>query len=409
MSSRPLDADIVVVGGGPVGLLTAYLCAAADLDVVVLETLDALAEDLRATSFHPPTLDLLDTIEIADDVIGRGMVCPDWQIRIHPGGARAVFELATIADVTRHPFRLQCEQWKLSEALLVRLENHPRAEIRLGVRATHVRQDDAGVVVDIVAEDGREGTVAARFAVGADGINSMVREQAGIAFPGAMLPETTLVVTTPFRFEDHLEGLSNVTSCWTAESHVAFLRLPDFWRLALYPDEHAPIERQSTPEAIEALLQGLVKRDERYQVLRAWPYRVQQRCAESFVAGRVALAGDAAHVNSPAGGLGLNTGIHDAFALADALVAIVQSGQPAAERLAQYDALRRPLAEAILGQAETNRNRMRQKSIKEQEETLAGLRAIADDPERHREFVLRASMYEALRRYDPDRLAPVGT
>lgn len=400
MPGRTLDADIVVVGGGPVGLLTALLCAEAGMSVVVVEAQATLPTDLRATSFHPPTLDLLDKIGFAETLIARGIKCPNWQIRIHPSGEHVVFEVAMIADETAHPFRLQCEQWKLSEALLERLGAQPRADLRRCVRVVAIAQNEECVTV---TTDGGE-TITAGFVVGADGISSLVRDEIGIGFPGETFPETTLVVTTPFRFEDHLDGLANVTSCWTRDSHVAFLRLPDCWRLALYPDENRSIEEQSNPDAVEALLQDLVPQASRYEVLRVWPYRVQQRSAATFVSGRVALAGDAAHVNSPAGGLGLNTGIHDAFALAEAFADIHRSGAPAAERLARYDAQRRPIAEAILRQAETNRNRMRQKSIEAQRETLAGLQAIADDPEQHRAFVLRASMIEALRRHDPDRL-----
>ncbi len=396
------DAEITIVGGGPVGLLVALLCAEADIEVALFETRPQIAEDLRATSFHPPTLDLLDTIGLAQPLVDSGMVCPNWQIRMHPSGERALFEVATIADATRHPFRLQCEQWRLSEALLSRLQNHARVSLHLGTPVTEIETDESSVVVRYAAPDAA-GHVRTPIVVGADGLSSTVRTGAGIAFEGQILPETTLVVTTPFRFEDHLDDLSLVTSCWTRQSHVAFLRLPGFWRLALYPDETRPIEEQADPQSVEAILQDLVPQPEPFEKTRIWPYRVQQRCAAVFRSGRVALAGDAAHVNSPAGGLGLNTGIHDAFALAEALVDILRHKAPL-DRLDTYDRQRRSIATAILKQALANRDRMRQTSFEDRRRSLAELQATAADPDRHRAFVLRASMIEALRKHDPDRL-----
>ncbi len=395
-NSLSVDCEIVVAGGGPVGLLTAYLCAEAGIECRVFEKEANLGKDLRASSFHPPTLDMLDDIGIAEGLIARGLMCPHWQIRIHPSGERAVFELATIAGETRHPFRLQCEQWKLSEALAGRLENHPRAAVEFGATVTALRDDGDSVAVT-VDRGGRAESVRCRFLVGADGVGSEVRNALGLPFEGETYPETTIVVTTPFRFEDHLEGMSLVTSCYVGDSHIAFLRLPDFWRLALYPDESLSLAEQMKPEAVDAVLQGVTALNAPYPVTAIWPYRVQQRIVPSYRVGRIVLAGDAAHVNSPAGGMGLNAGIHDAFELAKALAAILKDGANLG-RLDLYDRRRRPVvAEHILGQAARNRARMRVKDIGARRQEIEKLQAIAADPEQHKAFVLRASMITGLR------------
>ncbi len=320
-----MDCELVIAGGGPVGLLTALICAESGIECRVFEMERKLGSDLRASSFHPPTIDMLDDIGIADALVQRGLVCPHWQIRIHPSGERAVFELASIAAETRHPFRLQCEQWKLSEELLARLQSHPHATVEFGSRVLGFTQVDNSVTVTI-DRGGHFESVTCKLLVGADGLGSVIRHGLGLPFEGETFPETTIVVTTPFRFEDHLEGMSLVTSCYVGDSHIAFLRLPDRWRLALYPDESLPIEEQMKSAAIEDTLQRVVELATPYPVDAIWPYRVQQRIVPKYRIGRVALAGDAAHVNSPAGGMGLNAGIHDAVELATALIAILKDG-----------------------------------------------------------------------------------
>lgn len=391
------SSEVGIVGGGPVGLLTALLLAEAGIEVALFEAAASPPRDLRATSFHPPTLDMLADIGLAEGLIARGLVCPSWQIRIHPTGERAVFEVATIAAETRHPFRLQCEQWHLAELLLGRLRGLPNVAIRQDAAVTGF--SDLGESVRVsVASAGGESTHVCRLLVGADGLGSVVRRGLGLPFHGETLPETTLVVVTPFRFEDHIEDLSHVTSAFVPGSHVAMLHLPGVWRLALYPREDLPLEAQLTDEAVEAVLQGLVARAGRFEVSAKWPYRVQQRIAPSYRTGRVAIAGDAAHVNSPAGGMGLNAGIHDAFALAAALRDILRHDAPLA-RLDLYDRQRRPIvAEHILGQAAGNRDRMRERDPARRRAILQDLQAIAADRDRHRDFVRRASMIDGLRR-----------
>lgn len=393
------DCDVIVVGGGPVGLLVAYLCGEAGVETRLFETTTEPAEDLRATSFHPPTLDMLAQFGITAELISKGLICPAWEIRDLTTGERAVFDLSVIKADTQHPYRLQCEQWKLSRSLLARLSGHRFVDITLGGTVTDVLEDDTGVAV-IVEEKGRASKYRARTLVGADGLRSTVRHHLNIPFEGETFPETTLVVTTTFPFEEHIEALSIVASCWTRDSHVALLRLPSLWRLALYPDERLPIERLNTDEAVQATLQTLVRSSDPFPVIAKWPYRVQQRVVPKYRQGRVVLAGDAAHVNSPAGGMGLNAGIHDAFALAEALIDITKRQAPL-ERLDLYDRQRRPVVtDHILGLAGRNRGRMREKDPEKRRQIMSDLQAITRDPEKLHAFVRRASMIDGLYKAD---------
>jgi 2-polyprenyl-6-methoxyphenol hydroxylase-like FAD-dependent oxidoreductase len=395
--TRTSDAEVIVAGGGPVGLCVALLLAEQRIPVTVVEAEAAIVRDLRASTFHPPTLDMLEPLGITASLLERGLLCPHWQIRLHPSGDRAVFDLSVLDGETRHPYRLQCEQWKLSEALLDKLQQSPHAQVRFA--CTIEAAEDAGdhVRVEIEAEGKRE-TLRGRYVVGADGARSTVRRSMGLPFDGMTYPETTLLVTTLFPFEEHLDGISNVSYCWKENGNFSLLRVPGRWRVSIYPDENIPIDDQMTPEALDASLQIIVPRDVTYDIAEQRPYRVHMRMVPSYRAGRMLLAGDAAHLNTPAGGMGLNGGIHDAFELAAALIDVLRHGAPDA-RLDAYDRRRRPIArEDILAQADRNRARMRERDPARRRELLKDLQATANDREKLKTFLRRSSMLEGLAR-----------
>lgn len=391
------DVDVAIVGGGPVGLCLAFLLAEQGRSVMVIESEPEIVRELRASTFHPPTLDMLEPSGLAAELLARGLICPTWQIRMHPGGERAVFDMSVLAADTRHPYRLQCEQWKLSEALLARLTGHPHVRLAFATSLVGFVDEDTRGVVATVRNAAGQWTVRSRFLVGCDGARSEVRKQLGLPFEGQTYPETTLLVTTDMAFEEHLEGLSNVSYCWKEGGNFSLLKVPGRWRVSIYPREDLSIEEQLSDAMIEAALQVIVPKALPYTVMEKRPYRVHQRIVPRYVQGRVALAGDAAHLNSPAGGMGLNGGLHDAFALAGALVGILQDNRPLSD-LERYDRRRRPIAaQQILAQADRNRSVMREKDPAKRREHLAGLQAITADRERMRAHLLKSSMIEGLR------------
>jgi 2-polyprenyl-6-methoxyphenol hydroxylase-like FAD-dependent oxidoreductase len=393
----PTDSDVIISGGGPVGLCLALLLARQEISVTVVDVEADIVRDLRASTFHPPTLDMLEPLGITATLIARGLPCPTWQIRLHPSGDRAVFDLSVLADETRHPYRLQCEQWKLSEALLDELKRSHFGRVLFATSVQSAHEHDDVVTVELATAVGPQ-QLRARYVVGCDGARSTIRQSMGLAFEGLTYPETTLLVTTLFPFEEHLEGISNVSYCWKQNGNFSLLKVPGRWRVSIYPDENIPIEEQMTPEALDASLQVIVPRSVSYDIAEQRPYRVHMRMVESYRRGRMLLAGDAAHLNTPAGGMGLNGGIHDAFELASALVDVLRRGA-SEDRLDLYDRRRRPIArDDILAQADRNRARMRERDPERRLATLRELQVITSDRERLREFLRRSSMLEGLAR-----------
>src|SRR5262245_1285066 len=389
--------QIVIAGAGPVGLTAALLLGHKGISVAVLEAETALSQELRASTFHPPTLDLLAPYGITARMIDAGLVCPAWQIRLHPSGERAVFDLAALNGETDHPYRLQCEQSKYCEFVHAEIERLPSVALHFSTAVTALEQSADAVHVRASSPDG-ERRFAADYAIGADGARSTVRHAAGIDMSGDIYPETTILATTRFPFHEKLEGLSNVSYCWKPDGTFSLLRLPDVWRVSLYARDGETVEHAMSDQGQQDLLHDIVPDAGRIEVLETRPYRIHRRIASAYRVGRVFLAGDAAHLNSPSGGMGMNGGIHDAFNLCEKLTAVLHGGADP-RTLDRYERQRRPIAEEeIIQQAHRNRSRMQERDPELRRAILADLQRTAADPARLKAYLLKSSMIEGLRR-----------
>lgn len=388
--------SVLIAGAGPVGLTCALILAEAGIRVRVFDPLEQLPEDGRASTFHPPTLEMFERFGVTEQLIRQGTVCPHWQIRWHPSGERAVFDLSVLQDETKYPYRLQCEQWKLAREVYRQLRTLPNVELAFGAQVCGVDQDRQGVRIDVRRGDRIE-QVSGDWLIGADGGHSFVRKAIGQSLTGDTYPETILIVETRFWFEEHLNGLSYSMYCWRDGGNFSMMRLPDRWRVGIYPLAGMTVEEQLSDANIEAMLQTIHPRAQRYEILARRPYRAHNRIVDRYRVGRVFLAGDAAHLNSPTGGMGMNGGLHDAFNLCGKLVEVTAGSAPDA-LLDRYERQRRPTAMAeIMAQADRNRARMREPDPAKRRAMLAELQAITRDRDRLKAHVMRSSMIEGLR------------
>ena len=382
-------AQVLIVGAGPVGLTTALALSRAGIAVRIVDADETIDRRMRASMVHPPTLDMLDDLGVAASLVQMGRKVQRWQIRQHESNKHVTFDLAAIADATQHPYRLQVEQRHLGSLLIDALARYG-VHIEFRTRIESLMQDS-----DIVTLRTAKGqAIKAHWVVGADGTGSAVRESARITFDGDTNEFGTILVATDFPFHEHLPELTDVAYCWSIRGPFTLLRLKNYWRVSLHADVDE-LDAAAEEENIRGWL-GHIHDDARVaKITGIAPYVVRERCVKRFRTGRVLLAGNAAHVNPPSGGMGMNAGIHDAVSLASNLAEVMNGASD--DLLYRYDRQRRhAIANRVLPQAIANRARMAVQDMGAHARRLTRYRAIASDPEMSRKFLLASSMITSI-------------
>jgi 3-(3-hydroxy-phenyl)propionate hydroxylase len=386
---------VLIAGAGPVGLAAANVLADAGVQVTVLEAEPRLPENLRASTFQPPTLDYLARFGATQRLIEMGLVAPRLQYRDRKGWV-AQFDFGVIAGHTQHPYRVQCEQYKLNQVLAQRLSTLPNARLEFLSPVTDVCQDDTSVTVTV---DGGK-MYKAQWLIGADGGRSRVREALGIRLEGFTWPERFLVASTPFEFAEVIQNLCDVSYFADPEEWFFLLRVPGVWRVMFPVRPEEKDEEVLADESIQKRLDRIHPLGHAYDIRHRTLYSVHQRVAQTYRKGRCFLAGDAAHLNNPLGGMGMNGGIHDGINIAEKLAAVI-NGRTGIDQLERYEKQRRPVALEYVNKITiANKRNLEARDPAEHRRWKDEMTRTAADPLLAREYMLKTSMIASLRRFE---------
>jgi 3-(3-hydroxy-phenyl)propionate hydroxylase len=388
---------IIIAGAGPVGCVSALYLAQNDISVTLIEACDSLPEDLRASTFHSPTLEMLDDLGVAGKIIEQGLVCPIWQQRDTRDNWSVEWDLGILKDDTDHPYRVQCEQFKLTRVIVDELAKMRNVEILFSIKAVSADQDEHGVTLKVNTAEGPK-ELKGRYLIASDGASSAIRASQDIKFPGLTFPELWLCVSTEFEFENYIDNLAPVAYFSAENFWFLLLRVPGLWRVLMPSNNGQTAEMLLQEGSVQELMHRVVPIEGDFETVHRTAYPVHQRVAESYQCGRIFLAGDAAHINNPLGGMGMNGGIHDGINLSKK-IASVWRGDADEKLLDLYEAERLPVANEYV-----QKTTLRNKAMLEQHDPIARkarqkeLSTVAADPQKAREYLLESSMIASFKK-----------
>jgi 2-polyprenyl-6-methoxyphenol hydroxylase-like FAD-dependent oxidoreductase len=341
VDALPREADVVVVGAGPSGLTLSALLAAQGVDCVTLDAKAEGATTSRAAVVHARTMEVLEQLDVSRELLDRGIVVQDFTVHDRQ---RSLLSISFRDLPTAYPFTLMIPQNETEAVLAARLRALG-GHVHRPSRVIHVEQDEKGAAVVVTDGEGAEHTIRAGYVVGADGMHSVVRDDTGIGFSGGEYDR-------PFI-------LADVRMDWPRSTSVELLLSPEgVTVVAPLPGDRyrvvATVEQAPSDPGLRDVQRILSTRGPGNgkgvrvnELLWSSRFRVHHRVADRFRVGRVLLIGDAAHVHSPAGGQGMNTGIQDAVGLGRVLVAVVR-GEESDEALDAYERTRRTVARQVV-------------------------------------------------------------
>jgi 2-polyprenyl-6-methoxyphenol hydroxylase-like FAD-dependent oxidoreductase len=395
---------VIIVGFGPVGAVLTLALYQAGIKVVVAESNPTIIQDQRSVTLHPPTLEMLARLGITEQIIPLGLTSDSvryWDRVTH--NVIADISLSALAGDTKYPFVLQYEHYKLARFIYGILAGAPGVTIHLGCRVEEIAETSDGVIASLSHSDGnvvRRWSVAGSLIVGADGAQSAVRKSAGIELDGFTYPERFLKIMTPFDFAQDglgyaLRNLFLDPDEWCNLFKVAGNGPPGLWRV-VFPapaDEHKDVTRSMT--TVQARLKKFLPRADNYPVESISAYNVYQSVAKTFYRNKTLLVGDAAHLNNPIGGMGMNGGIHDAINLAEKLVKVWDGADEG--ELDLYHRQRRQIAvDFVQTQTIWNKRLLEEKDPQVRKTNIERLKRTADDPKLTRQFLRKASLIDSV-------------
>lgn len=392
---------VVVVGCGPVGMVLTLALYRKGIPVTLLERAPEPIEDQRAAAIQPSTLEMLAALGVTDEIHEKGLISPTFHYRDRVSGELvAEFDFSTLSDMTDFPYVIQYEQFKLVQTILKEIGATPYVEMRFSCEVTGITQNADSADVTFTNEAGETETMTAPWVVGCDGYNSVVRQSTGIEFVGFTYPERFVKIGSDFDFLEagQAKCIRNFFSDpdeWCNLFKVNGYGPPGIWR-TVFPTRIGETDEEClSPNGLQARLQKFFPKDGDYNIIYAGLYHVHQRVVESFREGRILLAGDAAHVNNPIGGLGMNGGLHDAVALAGKLAEVIEGADESVLDL--YSRQRhKAQMDGVQATSIANKKLMEAKDPEVRQKQLDDVRAQAEDPARARAYCLNAGLYTSL-------------
>jgi 2-polyprenyl-6-methoxyphenol hydroxylase-like FAD-dependent oxidoreductase len=379
--------DVVIVGGGPTGFITALGLAQAGVRLTVIESEPSIVDSPRAAVYHWSVVESLERLGIREEVEKTGFAKQDYTYLVHKTGERIDFSLDVLNGRTPYPYNLHLGQHRLAEIALRRLTGFSQATVRFDTRLTHLSQDAHGVSLQVATPNGAE-ELHTKWVIGADGAGSSVRRQLSLDFDGMTWPERFVATNVYFDFEQYRYARATFLIDEVYGAVIAKLDNTGLWRCTYMEDAALPEESllDRLPGIYDAILPGA-----EYTVDRVTPYRMHQRSAPRYRVDRAVLVGDAAHVTNPTGGLGLTSGLFDCFALYPALAAVILDGADASVLDRYSDSRRNIFLNRISPQAIANKRLIYHANGGGAmlEEALVSLRRLRTD----RAFVLQRLMF----------------
>jgi 2-polyprenyl-6-methoxyphenol hydroxylase-like FAD-dependent oxidoreductase len=372
---------VLVAGAGPVGLAAALRLARQGVAVTVLEKRSALSRFSRASTWHPPTLEVFAALGVLPVAQERGLrVDRIHYYRVGSLTPFADFDMGLLAEETPFPYRLHLEQSEMALAMAAEL---PAGAIIFDAEITALRQTASGVTVEAGgrAYDGA-------YLLAADGARGAVRDLLGIAFEGVDYAHRVLRVMTPTDLRMLIPNVASVTYIHDVGGSASLLEMPGLWRIIFrVPAEETDAEALDETRIRDRLARFLPPGAAELPIASADVYGVARRVAARYAEGRVLIAGDAAHITNTRGGMNMNAGFQDAIAAADALAAAVARPADAPALLAAYaDSRRRVATEQLIPRTDRN--------VAGGEQALLDIAAKAADPDRARDHLRGTAMLD---------------
>ncbi len=371
-----LETDVLIVGAGPVGLLSALALVQKGVEVTVIEADDRLNESPRAAIYFPSTLKAMDELGVLDDLEKRGLRNSRFGHHVPELNFHAVFSLDVLRGIT-FDYAVHAGQDVIDEIAMEHAQRHG-ARVLFEHRLTALRQD-AHVVTATVETPAGKCEIRSKWMIGADGARSTVRHLLGVEFEGHTWGNRFVATNVYFDFQALNYEQANFICDPVYSGVVALLDRQGLWRVTYQEDAALPVEtfRDRLPERYEHFIPKGLK----YEIKAAQPYSIHQRCAARLRVGRVCLAGDAAHATNPLGGLGLTTGFWTGLILSDLLAAVV-NGECDPEILERFSQERRRVFWEVTSPGATENKRMvEEKDPEKRRQDLETVKAAASNPD----------------------------